>query len=849
MERNATGTDAGAGPGDLFRYAGAAEGYDEMRDPHGQPRAAWQGLVQHFNRLGHEELQRRTEEAQLQIENNGVTFNPYDLAEDATRPWALDPIPLVIPEAEWDPLAAGLEQRAILMDLVLRDLLGPQWLLKEKWLPPDFLYGHPGFHPSYMELADSDQRQLHLYATDLARDAMGQWTVVGDRSRAPFGLGYVLENRLSTTRMLPDIFRESRVRRLSRFFTNLKDSLVRLAPDSKDNPLIVLWTKGPKSRSYFEDAYLARYLGFTLVQGDDLAVRQDRVMLKTLGGLLPVDVIFRRLDDDLCDPVELDSRSVEGVSNLLNVMRKQKVAVANGLGSRLIESPMLQPFLPAISQRLLGEPLRLKMIESWWCGQPEMMKWIRQEWESLVFREAYRMGNQPSWIPATMSRKKKDEFLAKLEQHPERFVAQRPIQRSTTPIWNGQQVESWPLAFRSFAVAHEQGYSLLDGGLARVAPDGSVLGDSPTSGEKSQDVWITSQQSQAWKSLLPSKQSAIRLKRGGSELPSRVADSLFWLGRNSERAEFSLRMMRLTLELVENDRSDRLEQSNLLRALAEMGQIPPDLIVPGIKETLPRVEENLPRYLLSDEMPLGYRASLNQVQRLGASVRDRISLDAWRVLNLLEQLAIRETRWGHHSLQRTLAVVDQMMTQWLAFAGLAAESSTRTLGWSFLDLGRRMERVWQTARFLRVMLRAPTSPASLDIALEALDSLMTYRSRYLATLHPVAVCDLLVTDQTNPRSIAYQTNQIKDHVNQLPHDEKQVGLNHVQKLANGLQHRLEMSDPVELMKSDEGNQRGKLEELLDQIERQIPRLSDLVSSQFLIHAGLQRHFASGDGAG
>lgn len=848
MQPKATAMDAVPQPANLFGYSPSPQSYDELVDASGQWRPAWGRFVTHVNKMGAAELQRRVEEAELQLENDGVTFNPYDLAEDTSRPWLLDPIPLLLQESDWQVLAEKLEQRAILLDLILRDLFGPQRLLKERLLPPDFLFGHPAFQPSYLKLADPNQRQLQLYAADLARNVSGDWCVVGDRTRAPFGLGYVLENRVITSRMLPESFRECRTMRLSGFYMALKECLVQMAPDGKDNPHIVLWTHGPQSRSYFEDAYLARYLGFTLVQGDDLAVRQDRIMLKTLGGLVPVDVIFRRQDDELCDPVELDSQSVCGVSNLLNVMRRGRVAVANGLGSRLVESPMLHPFLPRICEFLLGETLKLPTAESWWCGQPDAYQQVLGEWESLVFRKAFRVGDHPPIIPATLKPKDKESFFSKLQRHPERYVAQRRIGRSTTPIWNQDKVVSWPLALRSFLVSEGEGYSVLSGGLARVAENSAVLENSPTSGEKSQDVWISSQEVQSWHSLLPSRQSRIELKRGGSELPSRVADALFWLGRNAERAEFSLRLIRLSVELMENERADLLEQSQILRALASLGQIPPDLVVPGIKETLPRIEDSLPRSLWSEELPMGFRASLTQVKRLGSCVRDRISLDAWRVLRSLDQLSEREARLPIHSLPRTLSVVDQLITLLLAFSGLGAESSTRTLGWRFLDLGRRLERGWQTSQFLRIMLQSTSEQdaASLDVALEVLDSLMTYRSRYLATLHPVAVCDLLVTDDTNPRSIAYQLQSIATHVNQLPRDHSQVGMDAVQRMAVSLQHRVLMADPAELMAPDAHGQRSQLQELLTRIEKQLPKLSDLVSSRFLVHAGLQRHFAAAE---
>lgn len=835
----------------LFDYQPLDQRFDEMLDAQGQLRPSWKTLANSVNQLGAVELQRRNEEAAFQIENDGITFNPYDLAEGASRPWSLDPIPLLIQQTEWAELSPRLEQRAILMDLIIRDLFGPQRLLKEKLLPPDFLFAHPAFHVSYMQLSDPNVRQLQLYAAELARSPDGNWWVTGDRTRAPFGLGYVLENRIITSRLLPEAFRECHTQRLANFFMTLQKCLATMAPDKNANPHVVLWTKGPKSRAYFEDAYLARYLGYTLVQADDLAVRQDRVMLKTLGGLVPVDVIFRRLDDDLCDPVELDGRSTSGVSNLLDVVRNGKVAVANRLGSRLVESPLLHPFLPQIAQFLLGEPLKLPTVASWWCGNPEHLAMVTDNYENLLFRKSFRVDNAAPDIPSQMTNKQREAFFAQVHANPQQYVAQQRVKHSTVPVWDDTAVSPWPLAVRAFLVSNEDGYQTLDSGLARVAKNPEALEYAPTSGERSQDVWITGAQAPPKGSLLPSKLTPIKLRRGGSELPSRVADSLFWLGRNAERAEFLLRTVRMTLNLLEDERADLLEQSRILRALAELGQIPPDLVVPGIKETLPRIEVSLPQILLSPEMSMGFRASVDQVIRLGSSVRDRISLDAWRILHNLEQVCEREARMPTLSLPRTLSLVDMLVTKLLAFSGLITESMTRTLAWRFLELGRRLERGWQTAKFLQVMLQPHESDdsASLDVALEVMDSLMTYRSRYLSTLHPVAVCDLLITDQTNPRSIAFQLYNLQQHVDQLPRDPGQVGPTTVQRMASSLMHSVVMADPAQLMKPQETGQRKALQVLLEQVQRELPKLSDVVSSHFLIHAGLQRHFANAEHLG
>ena len=352
----------------LGRYTPLSGSFDEAVGSDGQLHPQWRDLVAHLNRLGESELRKRWQQAQNQIDRDGVTFNPLSADGVVTRPWILDAVPMVIAQDEWDSLAAKLDQRARVLDALLADLYGSQIVLKEKIVPPELLFDHPAWYPSYQNLHPPGTRHLTYSVTDLARNPDGQWWATGDRTRSPFGLGYVLENRIVTSRMFSGLFGKLPVRRLAQFYGVLKDQLRQLAPRFKDNPRIVLWTKGPHSRGYFEDSYLARYLGYTLAEGDDLAVRDNRVQLLTLGGLLPVEVLLRRVDDDDCDSVELNPNSQIGISSLLDVIRSNRVRVANTIGSRLVESPAFLPFLPAVSRRLLDEDLQLPSVATWWCG-------------------------------------------------------------------------------------------------------------------------------------------------------------------------------------------------------------------------------------------------------------------------------------------------------------------------------------------------------------------------------------------------------------------------------------------------------------------------------------------------
>lgn len=838
----------------LFQtYQGRSPAFDEMLVGK-QPRAYWQNFVSLLNRMGPRDLQRRWEQAQRQIENDGVTFHPHGATGAASRPWTLDAIPLLVTEEEWKGVARGLAQRAELLDQVIRDLFGPQHLLREKLLPAEFLFGHPSFHPALHQLTPTDRRHLQLYAADLARAPDGQWYVMGDRTRAPFGLGYALENRIVTSRMLPGVFRTCRVQRLARFFMRLQESLREMAIRNKDNPRIVLWTKGPSSPAYFEDSYLAGYLGYTLAEGDDLAVRENRVMLKTLGALLPVEVLFRRLDDDDCDPVELSASSRVGVSGLVEVLRAGNVATANALGTRLLEAPMLMAYLPEICERLLGKPLEMPMARTWWCGNSESLKYVLEHFDEMMLRGAFREQDEHVTHVALLSAKEKEEWRAKLKAHPNKYVAQETIRRSTTPVWFEQQTVSWSLGVRAFLVASGASFETMPGGLVRVSPKPEVLDQTMTAGERSQDLWIIASGPVDESSLLPPPGEAVELRRSGAELPSRVADNLFWLGRYVERAESNCRLLRTLLTILTSERGEPRNEDPLLRAAVEAGQIDPDYIVDGLRQQLPEVLEALPAAVFDRRLPMSLRSTIDEVFRLGSIVRDRVAIDMWRIIHRLNdacQIPATpgvDTKEAERSIDAAeiLGMLDELVTELVAFSGLASESMTRTLGWRFLDMGRRLERTRQTALLLKTTLGrvSDREPSDLESVLRTLDSIMTYRSRYMATLQPPAVLDLLMTDGSNPRSLMYQLDQLARHVDELPREANSPSLAIEQRHAKSLQHQVAMADVFELAKVDDDGERPALTKLLDKILQLLPKLADEISGRFLIHAGLQRHYSS-----
>ncbi len=826
-------------------YTPPAGVYDEAVTAAGQPRREWNSLLSHLEAMGDHDLRKRWQQAQAQIERDGITFNPHDDDGQVSRPWTLDAIPMVLSDVEWTALTDKLTQRARVLEALLADLFGEQILLKEKILPPELLFSHPGWYPAYQNLYSTDQRYLTYCVTDLARAPDGKWWATGDRTRSPFGLGYVLENRIVTSRMLSNIFRQLPVRRLAGFYASLKEQLRKQAPRFKDNPRIVVWTKGPKSRSYFEDSYLARYLGYTLAEGDDLAVRDNRVQLLTLGGIVPVEVLLRRVDDDDCDSVELNPASSIGISALLDVLRSGRVSVANALGSRLAESPVFLPFLPAVAQRLLGEELQMPSVATWWCGDAKARSYVLANLHRMQLRTAFRMNDDPPIVGHSLSEKQRKQVIDRINAAPQEFVGQEVVARSTTPVLTDAGVVPWYMGLRTYVVANDDGYEALPGGLARVSANSDSLNFTMTAGERSQDVWILSDKQVESVSLLEPSSRQLEPRRSGAELPSRVADNFFWLGRYVERAEQTARLLQTLFNSLESEDTNGPENTPLLRFLAAHGQIDPDHAVPELRLTFADAITTLPVAMLDSERTMSLRSSVDSAIRTTLRVRDRISIDMWRAVDRLNNEFVHASRGDAQSVD-ALALLENTLASLSSFAGLVGEGMTRTLGWRFLDLGRRIERSWQTASILKSFFCGHRSDdaETLEAFLTVTGSLMTYRNRYLSTFQIPVVLDLLMTDTTNPRSIIYQMIRVNEHLEAMPGNDARALLTPEQKHAMSMANSVRLVDVYEVSQVDNAGNRPKLQKLLARLDERLPQLSDALSSRFLIHAGLPRHFGS-----
>ncbi|SMP58479.1 Uncharacterized conserved protein, circularly permuted ATPgrasp superfamily [Neorhodopirellula lusitana] len=875
-------------PLSLLQYEKQGGSYDEARADDGSIRPHWAAIEKTFNQIGPEGLDDRSTQIEQLIRENGLTFQvdarrPYSEGDESqtpgglspnqsggvlqiepSRPWQLATVPIAFSDSDWQVLANGLSQRVRILETILADLLGPQNLVHERIIPPELLWGNPRFYRAYHQLGqpsrahaavtrsgpdgpmhidaviDQANPRLHVTAFDIVRGDRGRWWVTGDRTRAPSGLGYLLENRIVLSRALPHLHRRANVRRLAPFFESLRWHFRSLAPRSRDNPRVALLTPGPGSYREFEDAYLARYLGYTLVQGRDLAVRGQRLNLKTLGGLLPIEVLWRHVSDRKCDPLELDPMSHEGCTGLMQMIREKQVAVANSLGAALAEMPALLPFLQASAKRLLGEEVMLPSVATYWCGHDGPRQHVLDNMDSLIIRSAYAINDACPSVPDNRTPEERDRLIQQIKSQPHRFVAQEKLSHSLTPVWVDGKLKPWHLTLRSFQLQSASGVEVLPGGLARVSPKSDLLGRSPTSGQLTQDCWVISDAPVDHETtLLSLEPETIKIRRSGAELPSRVAEHLFWLGRYVERCESIARLLRTTLTRLagEVELDEMSEMPRLVKALAAMGQLEPDYAIAELEGGLPQLDSMLPASVFDTSTSRGLQASAVGALRNATAVRDRISLDAYRIFRSLHTEVVVRARPRGANVIAAIERLNLSITLLLGFSGLAAESLTRTHGWRFVLLGRRIERAHQTAELLLATLSDPVINESelCEAILDATDSLMTYRSRYLAIVQPAPTIDLLVTDESNPRSLHFQLQDIEKLLIDLPTSETQVDLGVDERIVSDLMKRLLKADPYELSHCSDAGRREQLTQLAEAICDGMPKLATAVEARYLIH--------------
>lgn len=825
-------------------YPTIPEGYDEMMDGDHQIRPHWEYLIRAMRTLGPSELSRRGVEAAKLLRENGVTYNVYGDLAGQNRPWQLDPVPLLVSSEEWATIESGLLERAELLNLILADIYGPRELIRKGLLPLELLYNHGGFLRACDQIALPGKHQLVVYAADLARGPDNRMWVLGDRTQAPSGAGYALENRVAMTRVLPSLFRDSHVHRLASFFQSLRNGLNVIAPPAAESPRVVVLTPGPLNETFFEHAYLASYLGYPLVQGDDLTVRHGHVWLKSLNGLERVDVILRRVDDDFCDPLELREDSRLGVPGLVEAVRRGNVAIANPLGSSVLENPGLLAFLPGIAEHFLGRQLRLPYAATWWCGQPKERDYVLANLDKLVIKPTYRSPGARPVFGHLLGAQELAEWRARIRARPGFYVGQEREGFSTAPAFVAGALEPRHAILRAFLVARSDGYVVMPGGLTRSAIKKDDMLVSNQIGSISKDTWVLASEPERADDLVmkPTPEQVAASQKGA--LPSRAADSLFWVGRYAERAEGTIRLLRSVIKKLYGDPEHSAREYTeslycLLRSVTQLTGTHPGFMGEH-GQTLLRGPESELLSLVLDESRIGSLANtLRCMVQSGYAVRDLWSSDTWRVMDELEELLLGKKLLIQPNLWQVLDVMDQLITSLSAFSGLVMESMTRGNGWLFLDMGRRLERGVLLDSLLSTTLVEQQSESVDSLLIEALldisDNLICYRQHYRNNMEPAAFLELLLLDENNPRSLVFQTMRLQEHISKLPRDKSAGRLSLDQRLVLEISTTLRLSGIEELCCVDGNGVRLNLRELLSRLDQRLAALSDAVTAAYFRH--------------
>lgn len=769
--------------------------YDELIGNDGLVRPHWHNLFAHLENSPPELMQERVDFVQRRMQENGVTYNVYADPNGADRPWMLDPLPFILPNAEWKEIEAAVAQRARVINATLADIYGEQRLLAEGLLPPALVFGQHGYLAPCQGVKPPGGVFLHSYAADLARSPDGRWWVIADRTQSPAGAGYALENRIVISRVFPELFRDMKVQHLAYFFHALQESLAHWAPVSEgEQPHIVLLTPGPYNETYFEHAYLARYLGFPLVEGQDLTVRGDTVYLKTVSGLKRVHVILRRQDDSFCDPLELNGSSTLGIPGLVQAVRAKRVLVANALGSGLMGSVAMMGFLPGIARRLLSEELAMPSVATWWCGEKPALDYALKHLDDLVIKPTYPTQSMEPVFGKDLQGEARLEMLRRLQTRPHAYVAQEMVNLSRAPMWNSQdnkRMLARGMGLRVYAVATPNGYVIMPGGLTRVASGTKANLISMKRGGSSKDTWVLADDGQVnTLTLLKQAISSKDVIRSGSNLTSRVVENLYWLGRYSERFDDTARLLRVALtRLMDAGGEMTSELQAIVQLCEDMFILPP--VETEAEATSPTastkdgeaakatdtdagastpetLETRLLNAIYSQKISSSLAANIRSVLWCATQVRERLSLDHWHSLNRLQ----RETQTRpeqQRTLSEALIFLDRVLSVSSSLNGFAMDNMTRDNGWRFLIIARRIERMDFLANAIAKFLRSPhlSGAEDLEWLLELADSIITYRSRYLRQPELLPVLDLIVFDDANPHAVVFQMQVVQRYLERL----------------------------------------------------------------------------------
>ncbi|WP_209403623.1 circularly permuted type 2 ATP-grasp protein [Pseudozobellia sp. WGM2] len=832
-------------------------GNDEMFSSDNLVKPHWKNLLQEFDRLGVDGLSARQKDIDWLLSENGVTYNVYNDPKGMNRPWSLNVFPFLLHQNEWKTVEAGIKQRARLLDLVLKDIYGERKLIKEGIIPHEVIYGHRGFLRQCDSITYTTDKYLSIYAADLARGTDGRLWVVNDRTEAPSGMGYALENRSTVNRILPEVYGKLNVQRLSGFFNELNQMLIDASPVQKENPNIVILTPGSHNETYFDHAYLSSFFGYPLVQGNDLVVRDGFLWMKSLKGLKRIDVVWRRVDDLFADPLELREDSHLGVAGLLDVVRRKNVSIINPVGSAVMENPGLIPFMPSICKFLFNEELILPQIASWWCGQESEQNYVFDNLSQLVIKRIDRTNRESIHFTEFMTQEELNKLKQEIARTPYRYVAQEKINFSTAPNLIGESIEARNLVNRTFCIASKEDFSVMPGGLVRSARDRETIRVSSQRGGTSKDFWVLQENeidnkpNQLWH-----KRSNISIS-GLNDLPSLTAENLFWAGRYVGRTLVNARFLRMVIRQMalvqdKNQKPDTIKLQVLLKAVTSLTGTNPGFLDKDEDDisAMDNPMEEMLSVLLDTNRPGSLSHSIMMFSNSYYSIRNLWSTDMWRVFENIQKLWKSFVESDNRSINHILKVLNQLITRLIAFMGLVEESILVQQGLLLYFIGLQLEQSILTITKCRSLLTIKYDEQVeydlLECLLTSHESLNIYRYSYRSYIKLEHVLDLVILDLEYPRSLTFMLNRIQKDIARLPHSGQDNSLSNYQKNIFEAFAKLRLSNSNDLSRTKSENDflRKELDDLFEELSDLLYRTSQSLTGTYFSHTNAQNQLVT-----
>jgi uncharacterized circularly permuted ATP-grasp superfamily protein/uncharacterized alpha-E superfamily protein len=805
----------------------------------------WKRLLTNIESLGSEEFKIRQLELLKLLRENGVTYNVYGDSNGLNRPWLLDPVPLIISAAEWRGVERGMQQRAFVLNKILEDLYGDRILLKKGIIPPELIYSHPGFLRACDKIKLPGNYQLPLYSADISRGPDNKVWVIKDRTQAPSGMGYALENRSALSRVIPELFQQHQVARLGGFFNSLMQALIQIAPQGKEHPRIILLTPGPRNETYFEHAFLASYLGITLVQGEDLIMRDSFVWIKTVEGLEKVDVILRRVDDTFCDPLELREDSQLGIPGLLQAIRKGNVTVANPLGSSILENIGLMAFLHGAFKHFLNEEPIIPMIATWWCGQKKEMDHVIDNIDKLVIKTTERLSGFKTVMGSQLSKQEKEELIRKIKFEPFRYVGQEEVHFSTAPVFTKEKLEPRYTVLRTYLVGGKNGYEMMRGGLTRCSPEKGSFLISNQDGGISKDTWVESIEKNRAQNII---HHAPDMKRK-AVLPSRSAENLYWVGRYTQRVIRTSRFVRIVLRHLAqkgytNNGNDSESWLTLLQTTTHLTNTYPGF-VEDAEDVLKKPLLEIHQLICNIDRPGSILFTVNNLLKSMYAARDRWTMDSWRIIDEIENVKRRIASVEPDGIRHVLTLLDLLTGNLLSFSEMTRQSMYRTDGRIMYRMGQLIEEIQMELVQFRSILSFQHDESAEFQLLESLllsnQNLITYRSVYRTYLDVVPTMDLLFLNSQNPTSLLSQLEGLLKYARSLAQKDKSTDDNEISRLVFECYSSVRLMNISALIKTEEDtNYRKALDEFCDTLQKQMAQIHTKLSATYFSHSTYQQ---------